>query len=83
VSKAFAHDSFMQEVTLYAARLAHAVSPRSLAVIKRQLWESLFQDLGEAVEIADREMFASFESADFKEGIAHFIEKRPPRFTGA
>jgi enoyl-CoA hydratase/carnithine racemase len=83
VNKTFAHDTFMRDVTLYVERLAQAVSPRSLAVIKRQIWESLFQDLGAAVEIADREMFASFESADFKEGIAHFVEKRPARFTGA
>lgn len=27
---------------------------------------------------ADEEMVASFDSEDFREGVAHFLEKRPP-----
>jgi len=27
-------------------------------------------------------MLASFPSEDFKEGVAHFVEKRPAAFTG-
>jgi enoyl-CoA hydratase/carnithine racemase len=40
------------------------------------------QSLHEAVEIGNREMLASFASEDFKEGVAHFVDKRPARFTG-
>ena len=41
-----------------------------------------FQALGEAVENSHGEMDAAFQSDDFREGIAHFLEKRPPAFTG-
>jgi hypothetical protein len=27
-------------------------------------------------------MLESFESDDFKEGVAHYMEKREPKFTG-
>ena len=66
-----------------ARSLSHEVSPRSVRVMKRQLWESPFQTLGDAVASANAEMVQSLRSEDFKEGVAHFIEKRAPRFTGA
>lgn len=53
-----------------------------MAVIKRQLYEVPFQTLAEATIDANREMALSVQSEDFKEGVAHFLEKRAPRFTG-
>ena len=77
-------DAELMEVTrAYARELSDLTSPRSLAVIKRQLWDGLFQDLGESLAQADREMALSLKTADFREGLAHFLEKRPPRFTGS
>jgi len=74
--------NLMDEALAYARELATSVSPRSMAVIKRQLWETPFQTLAEATAVANREMRASFASEDFKEGVAHFVEKRAARFTG-
>jgi enoyl-CoA hydratase/carnithine racemase len=82
VHKAFPAERFIDEVTAYGSRLAETVSPRSLAVMKAQVWKSLFQDFEQALATADQEMLASFESDDFKEGVAHFLEKRAPRFSG-
>ena len=65
-----------------ARTLSTEVSPRSVAVMKRQLWEAPYQALGEAVALANAEMFTSLQSEDFKEGVAHFQERRAPRFTG-
>jgi len=42
----------------------------------------MFQPLGEAFSIAESEMLESLKSQDFKEGVAHFLQKRPPSFTG-
>jgi len=66
----------------YAHELAQQVSPRSLRIMKRQLAEVPFQTLAEAVALANREMQSSFRSQDFIEGVAHFVERRPPCFTG-
>jgi enoyl-CoA hydratase/carnithine racemase len=82
VNRVFPQDRFMQEVLDYAQALARTVSPRSTAVIKAQVWKALHQDFNEALAVADAEMQRSFASADFKEGVAHFVEKRSPAFTG-
>jgi enoyl-CoA hydratase/carnithine racemase len=69
-------------VRAYARELAEMVSPRSMRVMKRQIWEAQFQTLAEATALAGEEMRQSFGAEDFKEGVAHFVEKRAPRFTG-
>lgn len=74
--------SLIAETLAYADDLARNVSPRSIGVIKQQLWAVPFQDLAEATRVANEAMYASIQSEDFKEGVAHFIERRPARFTG-
>ena len=82
VSQVLPQAGFAAGVAAHARELADLVSPRSMAVMKRQLWEAQFQNLAEATATAEVEMRRSFGSEDFREGVAHFLEKRAPRFTG-
>jgi len=80
VNKVFQAETFMDNVMAYARLLADTVSPRSMAVMKAQVWKAYFQDFGEALVTADAEMPPSFKWPDFKEGVDHFLQKRPPKF---
>lgn len=82
VAETYPEESFREQVHGYAQMLATQVSPRSTRVMKQQLYRGLSQSLHEAIELGYEEMAASFDSEDFKEGVAHFVEKRAPAFTG-
>ena len=81
-NQVFPQADFLDKVYAYAKDLATNVSPRSLRVIKRQVYEAMFQPLGEAFSLAESEMLESLKSQDFKEGVAHFLQKRQAAFTG-
>ncbi|HLN10385.1 MAG TPA: enoyl-CoA hydratase [Xanthobacteraceae bacterium] len=82
VDRVAAPGELMATVRAYAAELRDAVSPRSMRVMKREIWNACFQTLAEAIESADRDMAESFESEDFREGVRHFVEKRKAAFSG-
>ena len=83
VNGVFPAETFLEDVRSYARDLATKVSPRSMAVVKRQVYNSHFQTLEEAMQLSESEMLGAFESEDFKEGVAHFLEKRDPSFSGS
>lgn len=75
-------DRLAEATYAYARGIAERVSPRATRAIKHQVWEAPFQTLAEAVSLAAADMLEAVRSADFREGLAAFREKRPPRFAG-
>jgi enoyl-CoA hydratase/carnithine racemase len=82
VNRALPPDELMAFTRRYAVDLAQSCSPRSLRIIKQQLSRLPLQTMAQHFAEADRLMVESLASDDFKEGVAHFVEKRAPRFTG-
>lgn len=81
INRAVADDELMDVVMSLAVRLAQSPTA-SIAKTKRLLAESAISNLGAQLERERRAQIESGQTKDFLEGVAAFIEKRPPRFTG-
>jgi enoyl-CoA hydratase/carnithine racemase len=75
-------EGFAAAVQERAAEIANLSSPRSTRIVKKLVYEAMFQSLAEATVIANREQEICRDTEDFREGVAHFVEKRAPNFTG-
>ena len=81
VSKVVPGDELASEAGAVAARLASG-APRALALTKRVLDSTWDRSLDEALEYEAQLQDLAGRTADHREGMTAFIEKRPPRFTG-
>ena len=79
--RVFPADSFADEVRGFAAELA-AKPPLALAAAKHSLAASPEADLARMLEIEREAQMRLFRSADVREGIAAFNEKRTAEFRG-
>lgn len=66
----------------YARRMASEVSPASLRETKRQIYTDLHRDVGSAVSEADRLLERMMKTRDYREAVAAWREKRPPKWSG-
>ena len=57
-------------------------SPFSIRHMKSLVWQGLERDFSEHMKAHVEALTACFRSADHKEGVASFLEKRPAKFTG-
>ena len=68
------------EARNYLRAIAKTSAPISIMMMKKQVYRHLNQELGDAMRESNAWMAESVAREDFKEGVASFIEKRPPKF---
>jgi 2-(1,2-epoxy-1,2-dihydrophenyl)acetyl-CoA isomerase len=81
VLKVVSAESLADEAKAVAQRIADG-APLAMALTKRALNGTYDRDLAGALEYEASLQDLAGRSADHAEGIAAFMEKRPPRFTG-
>jgi enoyl-CoA hydratase/carnithine racemase len=64
------------------ARRYLAGSPLAVAYVKRLVYEGLERSVAEHLAAHREALQACFASEDHREGVASFLERRPPRFVG-
>jgi enoyl-CoA hydratase/carnithine racemase len=80
VNRVVPHEELLPFVRAYVEDLAAKCSPASMMVMKRQVWQQLTRSLGPSEKEAIALMIESFSRPDFAEGVASFLQKRPPKF---
>jgi 2-(1,2-epoxy-1,2-dihydrophenyl)acetyl-CoA isomerase len=81
VAKVVPPEALLDEARALATRLA-ASAPRALGLTKRALSHAEESTLDETLEYEAWLQGIAGATADHTEGLAAFVEKRPPRFTG-
>lgn len=73
-------ERLLERALAYASDLATNCAPTSMAAVKRQVYDDLDRDVEAALRIARDLRDEAVAAPDFAEGVASFLDKRPPRF---
>jgi enoyl-CoA hydratase/carnithine racemase len=80
VNEVVAPEHLLDRALEYAADLAVNSSPTSMSIMKQQVYADQLRGVADASNDAIELMKASLRRPDFKEGVASFLQKRPPQF---
>jgi enoyl-CoA hydratase/carnithine racemase len=84
VDQVVAPDRLMAEALALAKEIAANTSPVAVAVARQMLWRCTAMENPRDLFALELELFADLsQGPDIGEGIAAFLEKRPPRFTSS
>lgn len=82
VNSVSAPGEVLADALAYAEQVAATVSPRAMAIMKRQVYAHWSADLDAALIESNDLMQASIAHGEMGEGVAAFTEKRPPAYDG-
>ena len=80
VSRVVPRENVLAAAQDYARDLARNCSPAAMSVIAGQVLDALDVPFGEALNSSYRHVDRFIGGPDLREGLASFLEKRPPRF---
>lgn len=82
VRSVHAHDDLLPAANALAREIADNTAPVSVALCRQLIYRGMVADHPMTAHMADsRGILHMGQSSDVKEGVASFLEKRPPRFT--
>ena len=81
VNRVVPADALAAETAAWAAQIA-AAPPRAMRLVKQAVLKSLDQSLDQMLDFELEAQLACFASPDFSAGLAAFLGKREPHFTG-
>ena len=81
VNRVVSHDKLMQETKRLASRIVQG-PPLVVSWTKRAVYKGIIHDLEAHLYFETQAQRRLMKTEDFKEGVAAFLEKRPPVFKG-
>ena len=80
VNRVHPAEQLLPETLRYAREMAALCSPTAMAHIKKQIWSGWEKTFAQSEREAMGQVLDAVRGVDFKEGLASFAEKRPPRY---